>query len=409
MNLQSLLTQEQISSAFKSLKRKVYRKNFSDLKRFSGIEERKLNELGEYSRKTDIESFYTKELKLFSFEPYSGLKIRKPNGKFRPLLIPSPKDRIVLSAVFPKVRNILKPFLEKHHALGLGIKKEKDTTECKRVLTEIQQSLKNGSAKYVLKLDFKDFFSSIDRAILLRQLSKNFRGKEQRRLFRLIRASIENKIEADADFHGTFGHLNLRTTGIPQGLSYSPFLSSFYALPLDKVANRVKSCKSFRYLDDMIVLSKNERQANKVYELIKSRSGKLKLKLHPLENGSKTQLLSINKNSFEFLGIGISKEGLFIPKDAVKEFKSTFEREIVNNAIVAKFKFEEVTRAYKSFAGGWVNHYKSICSDSFAVIEKEITIYLDQYVEKHRTRKTILKFFGPHRLTLSHPFLRIKP
>ena len=409
MNLQSLLTQEQIAGAFKSLRRKVFRKNFSELKRFSGTEERRLNELGEYRKKTSVENFYNKELKSFSFQPYSGLKIRKPNGKYRPLLIPSPKDRVVLSAVFPKVRNILKPLLEKHNALGLGIKKEKDTTECKRVLTEIQQSLKNGHAQYVLKLDFKDFFSSIDRCILLKRLSKTFKGKEQRALFRFIKASIENKIEADADFHGTFGHLKLRTTGIPQGLSYSPFLSSFYALPLDKITNRIKDCKSFRYLDDMIVLSKNERQAKKVYGLIKSQSEKLKLKLHPLEVGSKTQLLDIDKNKFEFLGIGISKDSLFIPDDAVKEFKNTFEREIINTAIITKFRFEEVTKAYKSFAGGWVNHYKSICPDNFAVIEKEIITYLDQYIEKHRTRKSILNFFGPHRLTLSYPFLRIKP
>ncbi|WKZ26603.1 MAG: reverse transcriptase domain-containing protein [Candidatus Paceibacterota bacterium] len=408
VNLQLLLTQEQIASAFKSLRRKVFRKNFSDLKRFSGIEERELNDLGKYIKKISVAEFYSKELRRFSFLPYSGLKIRKSNGKYRPLLIPSSKDRIVLSAVFPKVCNILKPALEEYGALGLGIKKEKDTSECKRILNEIQRALKNGEARYILKLDFKDFFSSIDRSILLKQLSKKFRGKDQRRLFRLIKVSIENKIEADSDFHGTFGHLKLKTTGIPQGLSYSPFLSSYYALPLDKIPNKVKGCKGFRYLDDMIVLSKSEGQANNVYELIKSGSEKLKLKLHPLEVGSKTQLLNIDGNSFEFLGVGISKNSLFIPKEAIQEFKNTFEREIVNVGIVKKFDFGEVIKAYKSFAGGWVNHYKSICPDSFVEVEKELLTYLDQYIEKHRTRKTIKEFFGDYRLTLSKPFLRIK-
>jgi RNA-directed DNA polymerase len=252
VNLKPLLTQTQVAQAFKSLGRKVFRKDFSDLKRFSGVEERKLNALGEYRKETSIDRFYAEELKRFSFLPYSGLKIRKPNGKYRPLLIPSPKDRVVLSAAFPKVRSVLKPVLEKYDALGLGIKKDKDTTECKRILTEIQQSLRDGRTQYVLKLDFKDFFSSIDRGILLKRLNQYFKGREQRILFRLIKASIENKIEADADFHGVFGHLKLRVTGIPQGLSYSPFLSSFYALSLDKIARRTNGCKSFRYLDEMI-------------------------------------------------------------------------------------------------------------------------------------------------------------
>jgi retron-type reverse transcriptase len=408
VNLQLLLTEKQVSDSYKKLKRKKYRKNFSDLKRFSDLEQRHLNALGEYLKQINSGTFFKTELKRFSFSPYSGLKIKKANGKPRPLLIPSPKDRIVLTAIFPRVRIALESDLKKYNALGLGIKSTEEVTECKRVLSAIQKQLKDGDVRFVLKLDFKDFFSSIERSILLRKLGRHFKGLDQRRVYRLIKQSIENKIEADADFHGTFGNLHLRTRGVPQGLSYSPLLASFYALPLDKKVISISGCKGYRYLDDMIILAKTEVQAKRAFNSIDTLSKKLKLNLHPLKEGSKTQLLDIHKLSFEFLGIGISTERLFIPKEAVEDFKKTFEREIVNKEIVGKYDFKYVMKAYREFAGGWVNHYKNLCPEHFEEVQKELLVYLDGYIEKHRNRKTIGKFFGPQRLTLSGNFLRIK-
>ncbi len=116
----------------------------------------------------------------------------------------------------------------------------------------------------------------------------------------------------------------------------------------------------------------------------------------------------MDTDSFEFLGIGIKKDNLFIPPDAITNFKETFEREILNAEIANTYSFEQIMKTYRSYAGGWINHYKKLCPDDFDRVEKEIVQYLDQYVEKHKTRKTIQKIFGYQRLTLSPPFLRIK-
>lgn len=405
MDLQKLFTLQNIKDACKHLSKKGVKKDFSDLRRFSLKEE---NNLSLFLKDLSLEKYYS-GLKKFSFDSYTGIKINKSNKKYRPLLIPKSKDRVVLAAALPKVKNILEEKLKANKALGLGLNKRKETFEFKQTLSEIQELIKEKSFNYILILDFKNFFSTIDRKILFKELSKNFKGLEQRRLFRFIKKSIENDIQADADFHGSFGFLKLKVTGIPQGLSYSPLLASFYTLPLDKVDTVAKECRGYRYLDDMIILSKSKKQAEKAYEYIKEQSEKLKLQLHPLgPTNSKTKLIDIRKKNFEFLGIEISKEKLLVPQNAKNKFKETLRGEIVNSKTVKEFKFNQIKKVYKDYARGWVNHYKTLCPKSFKNTEIELLEYLDRYIEKRKSIKTVGKFFGPKRLTLSPPFIRMK-
>ena len=368
--------------------------------------ERETNALGHFLDNTDIPTFYRKEIGNFNFSPYQGVIIAKSNGKLRPLLVPAPKDRIVLSIVFKKIYPILKPVLKRNKALGLGIRKKEELNEMKKVLTEIQKILRQGQACCVLKLDFKDFFSSINRKILFEKLDKFFRGRKNREILKIVKDSVENPISSDALFKKTFFGLKLDTVGIPQGLAYSPLLASFYALDLDSVGKKISGSKNFRYLDDMVVLARDVRQAKAAYKFLKKESIKLGLKLHELGPNSKTEMIDVTKKSFVFLGIGISKDGLYIPEAAINRFKKVFESEIMNAGIIKKFNRARVLSAYAQFARGWVNHYKKLCPENFAEVERNLLQYLNHSIEKHKTRKTVKKFFGEYRLTLSHPYRR---
>lgn len=159
-------------------------------------------------------------------------------------------------------------------------------------------------------------------------------------------------------------------------------------------------------IDDMIVLAPSRKKALVVYDLLKKKSDDLKLSLHPLTKGSKTQLIDLTKNDLVFLGIGISRKDLYIPQKAIEGFKKTFEREIVNSRTVKQFPFNNIIQVYNLFAEGWVNYYKSICPRSYLDVERDLNNYLKKYIEKHKTRKTVASFFGKHRLVLNKPFLK---
>ena len=403
VNLFPAFNPSEIEEAFKRLKSRRFKKSFEETKRFAAPEERSLNSLGKYLSNTSPDQYF-ELLKNYTLAPYSGFKIEKSNGKPRPLLIPEPQDRILLAATFPKVKNRLSLVLKKHNALGLGLFDSDETTECKKTLLDIYSAIQNGQGRYILKLDFKDFFSSIDRPKLIKFLSPYFKTENQKKIFEIIKASIANSIDADDDFWHALKHLNLKTVGIPQGLSYSPLLASFYALSLDTIPNKVRGCIGYRYLDDMIILAPSESKAKRVYELLKKESEKLKLNLHPLEKGSKTQLIDIEKENFEFLGIGISKGGLYVPDEAVEDFKDVFRKEIVNRKTMAQFGLSEIMRVYKRYARGWSNHYSSICPKHYEIIVPSMNIFLKTYIEKLSFRK---RFFGPHRLIVDGPFIEL--
>jgi hypothetical protein len=164
LDLSTVFTQKDISEAIQALSKKKYKKNFSELKRFSFTQEKKETELGEYLKRLN-ENDYVSRLNRFTFKPYTGIKILKKSGKSRPLLVPKPKDRIVLASSFIKIRNILEDELASRRALGLGLNKKdkkskKETAECRIVLENILNDISQGYI-HVLKLDFKDFFSSI--------------------------------------------------------------------------------------------------------------------------------------------------------------------------------------------------------------------------------------------------------
>jgi hypothetical protein len=200
--------------------------------------------------------------------------------------------------------------------------------------------------------------------------------------------------------------LDLKNTGIPQGLSYSPLLASFYALELDDCVEGRQNSKSYRYLDDMVILCRTEEELNDVYEQIEIISKKLDLVLHPLgSDDKKTKKVNTVTESFEFLGVDINKDGIHISKDSIKSFKNRFTNEIINDKTLIDFP-NDVKDVYKNFAGGWSNHYKNVCPDHYNEVKKEIEKYLKDYIEKdnHRVRSD---FFKNERLTLEKPFIKI--
>ena len=307
--------------------------------------------------------------KTYQLKHYKGISIPKTGSSFidrRPLLIPFPEDRIALSLILDKLKEKLDSELRKYSVLGFGMQKN----EIKKTIKEISENIDNGY-NYILVLDFKNFFCSIDRNLLLQKLSPFFdkTNKSDCMIFSLIKKSINNPIKIEDKYNVIKNFkknkkYSLHNEGVPQGLPISSILATFFATEIDFVIP--ENCLSYRYIDDMVVLAKNKEDAMHAYKEIKKKSKKIKLSLHPLNvNNSKTQMINLlsEGGGFMFLGFEIKKDGIKAPIKAKKNFIMKFKKIKDINSAKKNFPQTFITEVEKRFnlsSQGWIAYYANL-------------------------------------------------
>lgn len=102
----------------------------------------------------------------------------------------------------------------------------------------IQRDKKN--CKYVLKMDIRHFFESVDHDVLKAWLKKKIRDERMLYILELIIDGSE--------------------VGLPLGFYTSQWLSNFMLQPLDHfIKEQLKAVHYIRYMDDMVVFGKNKK------------------------------------------------------------------------------------------------------------------------------------------------------
>lgn len=150
----------------------------------------------------------------FRFKPSSRVMIAKPNGKLRPLAIPTPKDKIVQQAYKMILESTLEPiFLPTSH----GFRPNKSTH------TAIYEVRKWNGITWVIEGDIKGYFDNIDHQVLANMLGKHIADQNLMDLYwKLVNAGYVN----DGKYEKSF-------LGVPQGGVVSPLLSNLYLHELD--------------------------------------------------------------------------------------------------------------------------------------------------------------------------------
>lgn len=398
INLHSLFSYEEFKKAFGRLKKKnKFRQTSVDFglkNRYS--EHSTLNSLGKFIQKhsdAGFDSLYA-SLNDYVLKPYRGIAILKKNGKYRPLLVPTPTDRLVFLAALPRIKKVVYERLLKYSALGVGVKDAKSLKPT-AVSSKIFDNIKDKKTRYVLALDFQDFFSTIRRDKLREKLKRVLSKTNEKDLLNLLALSINNPIESDDLFKEKFVHLNLDKSGIPQGLAYSPLLASFFATSLDAIVKQETSVVSYRYLDDMVIIGTNRRNLLKIYRRIKTYSAKLGLKLHKL--GEKTKILPVilPTDSFDFLGISFSKNGKHIPNSAVEKFMRVIKTEIFTSQGL-KISPNMVKTVFRDYVLGWKQYYSSICPEHYQEIKPRLVTDIKTHMLKKRLWKRL--YFSDEKL-----------
>jgi len=208
----------------------------------------------------------------------------KADGSFRPLTLFTVQDRLVQRAVL----NVLEPFVESHllpcnfgYRSGRGVK---DAIEA--VMRYRQQGL-----AWVLDADIQHFFDSIDHQILRKQLRSLLRDQ---RLLDLLES-----------WWSAHDGSSVRPTpdgkGIPQGAVLSPLLANVYLLPFDQEVLK-RGHALIRYVDDFLVLARDEKAATRARRDVERALKKLRLNLHP----EKTSIHPFDQ-PFTFLGVSLPR------------------------------------------------------------------------------------------------------
>lgn len=291
--------------------------------------------------------------------PVLEVEIPKADGKVRKLGIPTVGDRVAQTVI----KCYLEPIVEPHfHEDSYGYRPKKSALQA-----IAQARWRCWRDNWVLDLDIKSFFDTIDHRLMMAAVKKFTQSP-------FLILYIERWLKADNITKE--GIRTKRDIGTPQGGVISPLLANiFLHLTFDKwMQDNYPNIHFERYADDIVVHCRSEKQLEMLKGKLIKRFALCKLALHP-EKTKVVYCKDANRKeehdsvSFDFLGytfrprlVRDKKNAFFVsfsPAISAKAAKNI--RQTVKHKWKLKMRtelnLEELAALYNPVIRGWINYY----------------------------------------------------
>lgn len=335
----------------------------------------------------------------FVFEHSKGVLI--PSGKKgkdpRPIVIPSLKSRIVQRSILDVLQrhpNIQK-YLAFPYSFG-GVKRPEgygfsDLRGVPEAIEAAARAIKSGCTYYI-RSDIKSFFSNIPKQNVLDIVSKDIADKK---FLILLDDALQVQLynETDLNIKKFFELFPDKETGVAQGSCLSPLMGNILLHEFDQTMN-TDAVVCIRYIDDLLILAKNKKLAEKAFKIGKEILEDFGLDLHEKFDDPTKAAKGEVKKGIDFLGVTIQEGSIYPSKIArgsiIKDIQEVFE---VSKRKQFSPPTEKDTRDYTlvntlkmahNKLKGWGNQY-SFCNNNTVFVQmderlnKEIKEYMGSY------------------------------
>ena len=301
-----------------------------------GIDGMKVDELLQYLKENGASLRQSLLEGSYKPNPVRRVEIPKPDGKKRPLGIPTLVDRVIQQAI----AQILSPiFEEKFSDNSYGFRPNRNAHQA---ILKCKEYMDKGY-KWAVDIDLEKYFDTVNHDKLIGLV---YREIKDIRVISLIRKYLQAGVMERGVFNST-------QKGVPQGGNLSPLLSNVMLNELDKELEN-RGLHFCRYADDCNIYVKTRKAAIRVMASItKFIEENLKLKVNK-DKSKVDRPWKLKYLGFTFY-LKKGEMGIRVHENSIKKLKAKL-KEVTRRSNAMSKEFRSIK--LRQIIVGWVNYFK---------------------------------------------------